>query len=105
MKLPGVLPLMGHIIPVTLYSADEWPHGDDYIGIWDPNRLAIDLNAEVDGTKLEQVFFHELTHAVLDVMNHRLSRNEAFVDQFASLLHQAITGATYLAAKRPKKVK
>lgn len=37
------------------------------------------------------VFLHELVHAILGVMNeHRLNRNERFVDMFALLLHQAL---------------
>lgn len=42
-----------------------------------------------DDKQLE-VFWHELTHAILYEMDHKLHRSEPFVTQFSRLLHQAI---------------
>lgn len=37
----------------------------------------------------EQCFYHELTHAILGVMNeHELNSNEQFVDVFGQFLYQ-----------------
>lgn len=37
----------------------------------------------------EQCFYHELTHAILSIMNeHELNSNEQFVDIFGQFLYQ-----------------
>lgn len=95
MKIPSSVPLLGHIISVKKVQVKDWKHGDAVVGLWDPMTHAIELRADYSGSKMEQTFFHELTHAVLHLMGHRLAHNEAFVDQFASLMHQALTGARY----------
>lgn len=59
------------------------------------------LATEFDGEKIqkdrqERTFFHELCHAILDNMNeHDLSKDEKFVHNFASLLHQALKTSIY----------
>jgi len=40
--------------------------------------------------KQVEVFYHELTHAILEAMGHKLTHDEHFVDQFSRLLNQAI---------------
>lgn len=99
MRIPITVPLLGHRITVTIIPAADWPHGET-VGMWEPAKNAISLHADLSRTALEQTYLHELTHAALDQMAHRLSKNEAFVDQFASLLHQALTGARY--ARKPR---
>lgn len=40
---------------------------------------------------IEQVFWHEVTHAILDTMQEdELNENEKFVNTFAAFLHQII---------------
>jgi predicted SprT family Zn-dependent metalloprotease len=51
-------------------------------------------------TDIEQAFVHELIHWILNQMNHKLNNNEAFVNLFASLLHQALTTAEYRKGKK-----
>lgn len=101
-RIPSAIPMMGHVITVTTYAASEWPHGDDCEGLWDPAAQQISLHGDLAGTKREQVFFHELTHAVLTLMSHKLAYNEVFVDQFASLIHQALAGAKYPSRRKRK---
>ena len=36
------------------------------------------------------VFYHELTHAILEDMGHKLYNNEPFVVDFSKRLHEAI---------------
>lgn len=60
----------------------------------------ITLQSLVKGAALtpkrqEQVFCHELVHHVLREMHDKRRDDEAFVDLFASLLHQALTTAVY----------
>lgn len=40
-------------------------------------------------------FWHELTHALLHDMGHKLRSNEAFVDGFSKRLHSAIQSAEF----------
>jgi hypothetical protein len=101
-RIPSAIPIMGHVITVTTYAASDWPHGDDCEGLWDPSVHQISLHGDLTGTKREQVFFHELTHAALTLMSHKLAYNEVFVDQFASLMHQALSGAKYPSNRKRK---
>ena len=46
--------------------------------------------------KINQTYFHELTHAILDSMHeYDLSNNEKFVNIFSELLYQSIKTAKY----------
>lgn len=52
------------------------------------NDLSID--------RIADTFYHELTHAILDMMHEReLSKNEKFVDVFGKLMRQAIDTAEF----------
>lgn len=44
---------------------------------------------------IRTTFFHELTHAVLYEMGHKLARDETFVTEFARLLSGAIETAVF----------
>lgn len=101
-RIPSSVPMMGHTIKVITYAADTWPHGDDCVGMWEPATHQISLHGSLTGTALEQVFFHELTHAALTLMSHKLSHSEVFVDTLASLFHQALSGARYPSNRRKK---
>ena len=98
--IPTAVPLLGHNISVTIVPPDAWEHGEDCAGIWVPHLHVIQIHGGLDSSLQYHTFFHELMHACLDTMNHKLARNEAFVDQLAGLLHQALTGATYAKPKR-----
>jgi hypothetical protein len=43
--------------------------------------------------KMQETFWHELTHAILYEMDHPLYRSEVFVTRFAQLLNKAINSA------------
>ncbi len=101
--IPTTVPLMGHTIQVFVIAEQDWPHGADTAGIWIPHQHQIQINDGLDDSNKLHTFFHELLHAALDAMNHKLSRNEAFVDNLGGLLHQALTGATYAKPKRVRK--
>lgn len=51
-------------------------------------------------TDVEQAYCHELVHWILNQMNHKLNRDEAFVNLFASLLHQALITSEYGKGKK-----
>jgi predicted SprT family Zn-dependent metalloprotease len=44
-------------------------------------------------SKMQETFWHELTHAILYEMDHPLYNNEKFVTRFSKLLNQAINTA------------
>lgn len=89
--IPKSFQLHGHTITVRVVPRSKWRHGKNAVGIWLPDKLRIDLLADPIETQLQQVFCHELTHALLDQMNHELSHDEVFVDNFGALLQQALT--------------
>lgn len=43
----------------------------------------------------EETFWHELTHAILEDMNHKLYSNEPFVERFSKRLTRAIRTARF----------
>ena len=89
--IPARFQLHGHVITVRIIPRSRWRHGKNTVGIWLPDKLRIELLHDPIETQLQQVFCHELTHALLDQMNHELSHNEVFVDNFSALLQQALT--------------
>jgi hypothetical protein len=103
--IPATVPLLGHIITVNIVEPDKWEFGDECAGLWHPQGQQIYIHGGLEPSVQYHTFFHELCHAVLDMMSHKLARNEAFVDQLAGLLHQALVGATYNPAKRRRKAK
>lgn len=88
--IPKRFQLLGHVITVRIVPKSRWRH-KDAVGIWEPDKLRISILGGQPMTALGQCFCHELTHAMLDMMSHKLSRDEQFVDQFAHLLHNALT--------------
>jgi hypothetical protein len=44
---------------------------------------------------IEQTFWHEAVHVILDDMGHKLYKDEKFVDQFATRLHQITKTAKF----------
>ena len=93
--IPQTIPLLGHTIQVFVAKPGEWAFGEDCCGIWLPTLHQIHISGEIDQSLQLHTFFHEMVHAILDMMNHKLGRNEVFVDTLAGLLHQALTGAVY----------
>jgi hypothetical protein len=81
----------GHEITVRILPLSRWPHTKAAVGMWEPARNRIDVRGDQPETALQQTFCHELVHAVLSAMNHRLNNDEVFVDNFGSLLHQALS--------------
>lgn len=88
--IPTRFQLLGHTITVKVIPKSRWRH-KGCVGIWMPDKLRIDLLSNSEVTVLQQVFTHELTHAMLDMISHDLSADERFVDQLGHLLQQALT--------------
>jgi hypothetical protein len=93
MKIPSSFRLMGHKVTVEQIPPIKWKH-KDCVGIFKPQDLKIEIR-KGKGTGPAHTFAHELTHAILSALNHPLNDDEAFVDNFAGLLHQALSTAEY----------
>lgn len=76
-------------------------NGNEPHAYWDPTLNKIFIESGLDTVQEQRVLCHEVTHAILDFMNHRLSRNEPFVDNFGSHWHQMWT--TFEARPRRKR--
>lgn len=55
------------------------------------SRTGLSYKREVN----DDTFWHEVTHAILFEMGHKLYRDEAFVTKFANLLTKAIHSAKF----------
>lgn len=97
MNIPNRFQLYGQTIEVqlkkdVLYSCDAYglaEYRKNVISLQEPSD-----SCEVPREMLEQTFYHELVHFILDRMGGKLAEelrdNEEFVDRFGSLLHQVI---------------
>lgn len=52
-------------------------------------------NARYSPPRLQETFWHEVTHAILHDMGHHLHTNERFVTDFSSRLSKAISSAKF----------
>jgi predicted SprT family Zn-dependent metalloprotease len=67
---------------------------------YDLQRIEIGETSNVNGRKyteneIDDTFWHELVHAILFEMGHRLHNNEDFVTAFAGHLAKAIKSAKF----------
>lgn len=89
--IPRTFQLAGHTIEVRLVPPKKWKHGKDCVGIWLPDVYRIEMRSGLRGSNRQQVFTHELIHAMLDIAGHDdLSRDEQLVDRLGHLLQQAM---------------
>lgn len=89
--IPKSFQLAGHTIEVRSVPARKWKHGKDCVGIWLPEHYRIEIRSHLRGSNRQQVFTHELIHAMLDIAGHDdLSRDEQLVDRLGHLLQQAM---------------
>jgi hypothetical protein len=90
-RIPKSFKLLGHTIAVNVIPESEWikTKDEDDVGEWYARDLKIDL-LDQPSSPLMHAFAHELTHAILEMMNHPIGKDEVFVDNFAGLLAQAL---------------
>lgn len=101
--IPSAVPMLGHRITVEVIPLDQWQNGDEAVGLWIPTQHVIHIRGDLPDSLQYHTLLHEMLHAALDMMNHKLARNEEFVDQLAGLLSQALTGAEYQKPKRRRR--
>jgi hypothetical protein len=95
-RIPRHFSLLNHTITVRVLSKSEWPAKYiDAVGVWDNNKNEI-LLLKQPRTLLRHTFWHEATHALLDMMGQsKLSTNEAFVDSLGGLLAQLMDSSEF----------
>jgi hypothetical protein len=87
-RIPRHFQLLNHRITVRVLPKSEWPEKyHDAVGVWDNAKCEI-LLLKQPRTVLRHTFWHEATHALLDMMGSKLSKNESFVDALGGLLAQ-----------------
>lgn len=80
---------MGTEFRVRVVPEKDWPD-DETLGFCNLEQNTVIVRGDLPDVEKQQVFCHELVHAILHKMNeHKLNDNEKFVDLFGSLLHQA----------------
>ena len=67
---------------------------------YDLGRIEIGASSNTTGRKftkdeIDDTFWHEVTHAILYDMNHRLYNDEKFVTEFSGRLAKAIKSAQF----------
>jgi hypothetical protein len=93
-RIPKSFGLLGHTITVKIINQKEWKYANEW-GWWDPAKNEI-LLVRQPRTQLRHSFWHEVSHAILDLMGQaKLSANEAFVDQMGGLLAQMMDSTEF----------
>jgi len=90
-RIPSAFQLMGHRITVDVIRAKDWPHGD-CVGLYEPSHNRISILRQSKSTDMH-TFWHEASHAMLNVMGHKLYSNEPFVDTLGGLISQILGSA------------
>lgn len=86
---PAEFHILGHTVQIDVIAPKDWPHGETCVGVWNPADNRIELVQQGE-SGMVHAFCHELTHAILGMMNHKLYSNEPFVDQFGGMLAQIL---------------
>lgn len=93
MKIPKSFKLFGTTYNVVFDNEKLNDRGE--YGLCDYSKSEITLSdthglVKLSEDKIMDTYYHERTHAILDMMNEtELSENERFVDVFSKLLRQA----------------
>lgn len=100
MRIPSSFRLLAHTIKVKRLPPSKWKQAD-CVAFYSEEHHLIALR-DTGGTSLGHAFAHELVHACLSAMGHPLNNDEAFVDNLAGLLHQALETSKYPEPKKKR---
>jgi hypothetical protein len=103
MKIPSSIQLMGHTVTVTVVPPIKWKV-KGCVGLFNPADMTILIRKGTQST-MEHSYLHELGHAILYCLNNSLYDDEAFVDTYAGLLHQAMTSAKYPEPRQTRRTR
>lgn len=99
MKIPKSFKLFG--TTYTVIWDNKIMNDMKNYGVSDYSKSEITLSDKIGDEKLSNdkimdTYYHERTHAILDMMNERdISLDEKFVDVFSKLLRQADESSVY----------
>lgn len=89
MKIPKSFELFGRTIKVVSRDLEG-----DTCAQWEAQKDLITIKPGLPPDLRDQCFFHEFLHAAFDSLGREdLSRDEAFVDSLAGLVHQCLKSA------------
>lgn len=92
--IPKSFQLCGVTVDVEVVPVEKWPDHDPamkHCGMYLHERMKVLIRGDLEPLMQQQIWCHETVHAILTVMGHAKNDDEAFVDCFASLLHQVLT--------------
>jgi hypothetical protein len=98
MKIPPTIKFLGHDIKVRFAEKIKDENGNSLLGYYNDTLKTITISSEISSTTLEEVFWHELTHAI-DI-NLGLGLGENKVQAISSSLHSIIKNNKCLLNKR-----
>lgn len=100
MMIPKFFYIFSEKIKVSFLKKIKHAEGESY-GVWIENENRIKLartlfNKPLTKEQMEQTYFHEVTHAILDSIGEpELSNNEILVDKFSKALYQVLKSSEY----------
>ena len=98
-KIPKEFQIFGETITVESNDALTYKEGLKGMTLYRENRIVLQLNnegASIPQDSIEQTFFHEMLHFVLDkIKEDELREDEKLVDLISSALHQVFKTAKY----------
>lgn len=102
MRIPSSFRLLAHTVKVKRVPQTRWKH-KDCVAWYADETHSITLREGAKDTDTGHAFCHELIHACLTAMGHKLNNDEAFVDNIAGLIHQALETAKYPDPRQPRR--
>lgn len=90
-RIPSSFKLFGITYRVEMVPGPFQVEGDSVNGFVDTDTAVITLRSDLPQDVLMHTFLHELTHCILAAIQHPQWEDEAFVDTFAGLMHQALS--------------
>ena len=85
----------------SIHTLQQMPHKGGMGTVhYDLGTIQLALHSNItqrpfSTAQLQETFWHEVTHAILHDMGHKLHTNERFVTDFSSRLSKAITSAKF----------
>lgn len=91
MQLPRQMTIGSTVYDIyTMYKP-----GYKYLGHCRYDLKTIEINTAAKPAEIRDTLWHEVTHAILKDMGHKLYKDEAFVTAFSNRLTKAIDSARF----------
>ena len=87
-NLPTSCEIIGNTIAIKYVRSLTDHDGTGCDGLWTPGKLSIQIDAGLCEDAMWATLFHEIFHAVLDMLGNDLSKDEAFVESVGQIWAQ-----------------